>query len=533
MYKVIIADDESDVRDRLVKMVKNIAEDFEIVGIYENGYDALEGCTGLKPDLIITDIKMPYITGLELIKAAKISLPLVKSVIITGYDQFDYAKEAIKLGVLGYISKPISEGELREVLQDAMKKIEDDSNYSKNIKDISLKDKDYLSVVREADFVKLITLKEVPSFLYKKLLSEKVDIYAPAASLVVFDFDADYSSIPFEKITLVDYYLRKFIKEAFSEDYNVCIFQVSENICAYMYGDKMCGLEIMEDRYKMVLAKINKLCSIAISAGISEDSCNPKTRSFRKLYRHAKRALEYRTLLGGNEVIFFPNIARQEVRTTKIDSNEYSNITFELTYGNVDAAKERIACIVDKIYTDQKYLNSLTFVLTNITTALLSSCRNFSELYDNYMTQATIYATVTKAKEKENVINFLNELADRIFEINSKNREKSVDSAMDQVLNYIQVHYKDNDICMEGIGDELGFSISYISQLLKRKDLTFTKYLTSLRMEKAKQLLSDKSKKIINIAMEVGYTDPYYFSHCFKKYYGISPQGYKNNEKAK
>lgn len=100
---------------------------------------------------------------------------------------------------------------------------------------------------------------------------------------------------------------------------------------------------------------------------------------------------------------------------------------------------------------------------------------------------------MTKAKEKENVINFLNELADRIFEINSKNREKSVDSAMDQVLNYIQVHYKDNDICMEGIGDELGFSISYISQLLKRKDLTFTKYLTSLRMEKAKQLLCRKN----------------------------------------
>lgn len=181
MYKVIIADDEIDVRERLVNMVQNISDDFEIVGIFENGYDALENVTKVKPDLIITDIEMPFISGLELIKQAKISLPLVKSIIITGYDKFDYAKEAIKLGVLGYISKPISQEELSEVLESAKAKLSAELSYEASPANLYKDDKDYLNVIRSGDLAKLITLKEIPEFLQKKLISEGVDINAEQA----------------------------------------------------------------------------------------------------------------------------------------------------------------------------------------------------------------------------------------------------------------------------------------------------------------------------------------------------------------
>jgi len=533
MYRVIIADDEIDVRERLVNMVKNISDDFEIVGVFENGYDALENVTKLKTDLIITDIEMPFISGLELIKQAKISLPLVKSIIITGYDKFDYAKEAIKLGVLGYISKPISQDELKEVLENAKSKIVAEVSYGTNTAKIFKEDINYLNVIRSGDLSKLITLKEIPEFLQKKLQSEGVDVNADQAVIAIFDLDADFSSIGFEKISLVNSCLRRFIDQEFSPDYNVAIFERMENTCVYLYGNQLCDIEELEDKFSKIIALINKTCEVNLSAGVSNISCEAKGRNFRKLFRHAKRALEYRTLFGGNDVIFFDNISNQEVKIAKVDDNEYSNLTFDLTYGNIREVKERIAKIVNNIYEDKSFMETITFILTNMTTALLNACRNFTELYDKFMTQDTIYATITKIKEKDNILKFFNELVDTIGQINSRNREKSIDVAMDQVLNYIHIHYCDDNICMEEVSKNLGFSISYISQLLKRRDLTFTKYLTSLRMEKAKKLLNDKNKKIINVAMEVGYTDPYYFSHCFKKYYGVSPQGYKNNGQKK
>lgn len=116
MLKIVIADDESNARDRLSSILKNFSADFEIVGAYANGYDTLEGVLALEPDLLITDIKMPFIDGIEVIKRAKIDLPLLQSIIITGYDSFDFAKQAIDLGVVGYISKPITKDELEVVL---------------------------------------------------------------------------------------------------------------------------------------------------------------------------------------------------------------------------------------------------------------------------------------------------------------------------------------------------------------------------------------------------------------------------------
>ena len=102
MYKLVIVDDEFDVRNRLSQSIKKLDTGFEIVGMYENGLDALEGVNNLNPDLVITDIRMPFMTGIELISKIKETKPLTKAIIITGFDEFDYAKKAIDLGVVGF-----------------------------------------------------------------------------------------------------------------------------------------------------------------------------------------------------------------------------------------------------------------------------------------------------------------------------------------------------------------------------------------------------------------------------------------------
>ena len=147
MYNVIIVDDESSVRERVTGFLERKKDEYKIIGTYENGYDALLGGVPLEPDLIITDIKMPFINGLELIKRAKQELPLVQTIIISGYDDFDYAKQAIDLGVIGYISKPVTFEEIENALSKAKSELDKKLSVDKNIKDLQAKSESVLKIV--------------------------------------------------------------------------------------------------------------------------------------------------------------------------------------------------------------------------------------------------------------------------------------------------------------------------------------------------------------------------------------------------
>ena len=102
---------------------------------------------------------------------------------------------------------------------------------------------------------------------------------------------------------------------------------------------------------------------------------------------------------------------------------------------------------------------------------------------------------------------------------------------LSKIINYIDSHYRDNDLSLELLAEKVDISVSYISAILKKeKNTTFVKYLTTLRMEKAKELLKNPNNKIVDIAESIGFSEPYYFSHSFKKYQGVSPKEYRNNE---
>jgi two-component system response regulator YesN len=175
----------------LLGFLSKKSDEFKVIGSYENGYDAMIGGIPLEPDFIITDIKMPFITGLELIKQAKQELPLVQAIIVSGYDDFDYAKQAIDLGVVGYISKPVTFEEISDALEKA--KVELDKKYSidKNIKDLQEKSESVLKMVQSDDLNKLVTLKSIPANFREKLQADGIEINLPYVLFAIFDSDQD------------------------------------------------------------------------------------------------------------------------------------------------------------------------------------------------------------------------------------------------------------------------------------------------------------------------------------------------------
>lgn len=532
MYKVIIVDDETSVRERLLSLINRIKGSFEVIGVYENGYDALENGIPLNPDLIITDIKMPYVNGIELIKRAKLELPFVQSIIISGFDSFDYAKQAISLGVIGYISKPITFEELNETIEKAKVEIDNKLLLNTNVKDYQTNNDEAMRLIKDSDLCKLITLKTAPNVFKEKLVQDQIDLDYKNIILGVFNNDEESEKITFEDNELISYYLENYLRDELKEaSFNYIVFRNASDYNIFLLSNTHFDIEDIEARFSRIIIKIKKATKISLSIGFSDigEGINSDT-SFRKLYRHACRVLEYRTIIGSNIVLFYDDVDKGQSSTGKIDDNEFKAISYEIVYGKIDNAKDKIHQILNNITLDS-FKSTYFFILNNLLDCLLKSCVNLKMLFNDYMPNVELIQKMVSLKTIDAVINFFDNVVDAIDRINKVSRQTGVDNSFSQIKNFIENNYKNSLLSLEDVANELGFSVSYISAILKKNDVSFTKYLTKVRMEKAKVLLANEDYKIIMVANEVGYEDPYYFSHCFKKYTGISPLEYRNNEK--
>ena len=532
MYKVILVDDETSVRERLLNLVGKLNEDFEIIGVYENGFDALINGVTLNPDLIITDIKMPYIDGITLIQKAKLELPFVQSIIISGFDSFDYAKQAISLGVIGYISKPITFDELKETMEKAKHELDSKLRIDKDLKQLKNTENVALKLIHDSDLCTLLTLKEAPEIFKNKLINDGIDLDYKYLIFGIFDNDTEKENVTFEENENISLYLESYIYDELKDaSFKSIVFRNGNSYNIFLLSNEPFNHEDVEARFSRVVIKMKKGTNVSLSLGFSEtgSGINSDT-SFRKLYRHASRVLEYRTVVGSNIVLFYDDVDKEQTPVGKIDDNDFKAISYEVLYGRIEIAKEKTVKILNNITLDS-FQSTYYFILSNLIDCLLKSCINLQKLFSEYMSNIEIMKNVMNIKTNDTLLNFINNLVDEIDKINKSSRQKGVENSFNRIKDFIENNYTNSLLSLDDVANELGYSVSYTSVILKKNNTSFTKYLTSVRLEKAKILLANPDNKLLMIANEVGYEDPYYFSHCFKKYTGISPLEYRTNEK--
>jgi two-component system response regulator YesN len=527
MYKVLIADDEATVRDRLTDFVGRLPKDFKVVGVYENGYDALLNASALAPDLIITDIKMPFIDGLELIRQTKQELPLVQAIIVSGFDTFDFAKQAIDLGVIGYITKPATFDEVQEALLKAKAELDKRLVIDKNLNDLQAKKESILDMVKVDDLNKLVTLKNLPKNFEAKLKADGIIISKKILGFAVFDTDVSADELSYEKNELVRYYLGQYIDEEFPAGDAFYFSNNGDNSLLFQATDDVTK-EMIQASFARIIAKIEKTCGVSLSVGISDVGDAKDIVSYRKLYRHAKWTLEYRTVIGNNVVLFYDDLASKGVSIGKVDDNDFKNVSYAILYGKLSEAKKLVSKMVETI-TNKEFKDSYFLIINNLLDSILKSCVALDKLYVEYMPHLAIMNEIMGQKNANGLIKTFNALIEKVIAINQEKRISGVDEAFASIRHFIDDNYTTNSLSLDKVADKLGYSVSYISAILKKNDTSFTKYLTQVRMEKAKLLLANPANKVVTIANEVGYDDPYYFSHCFKKYTGVSPLEYRKS----
>ena len=524
MYKLVIVEDEQDIRSRIVRLIEKTGSNFEIAAQYETGIDAYDGIISDPPDLILTDIKIPYIDGIELVKMVRKVLPLIKIIIVTGYNEFDYAKEAANLGVVGFINKPVTAEDLSALLKKAEQALDNEFLTVSNLNQLSSFYESSLPIIKENDLYRLSNMADVPAAFENKLRGNNIRLDYRYFAICMFDFD-EIPDGESERYDIAFSSIKKSTGEDMGEICDYDTFSRYEKLCFILKSEAPIDMNELEQRLERIIQRVGRYSEMPVSVGIS--GVYENSRNFAAMVKEAMRALEYRSIMGGNKVFIFDSFNRPAPNIS-VDDSGIKELGYILHFQPVENSITRINEIKESFARSK---DSLYYVATSILNVLIKACDNLEQLYTHYKGSDNLYRRLFEIKTEEEIFDFLKELTLRIRQLNDTVIVDVVDHNLRKIIAYMETHFADPDISFESLAKEVNFSVSYISALLKKKlNTSFVKMLSGLRIEKAKELLCNPALKLIDIAESLGYNDSYYFSHCFKKYTGLSPKEFRSNE---
>lgn len=346
MYKLVIVEDERDVRQRIHRLILKASCDFEIVGEYENGIDAYDGITATNPDLILTDIKIPYSNGLELAERVRRVHPLVKIIVITGYNEFDYAKQAANLGVLGFVSKPITLEDIQVQLEKAKAVLDSEYLTSTSMSELEAFYAQSLPIIRENDLVQLSNLATVPAAFEKRLNYNQIDLDFPYFAMAVLDFDESTEDAP-DRYELAMASVRGLVADSFNDACAVDLFRRYDKFCLILKSEAPLDLSSIEARLEHLLARASRHSGMPMSAGLSLLFHND--RNFVAMRKQAYHALQYRSVMGGRKVFYYGNTANSLAAPSEIEDSEIKELGYLLRFKSAAACIEALQVIRQKV----------------------------------------------------------------------------------------------------------------------------------------------------------------------------------------
>lgn len=518
MYSVLVVDDEIRQREAIIKSINWEQAGFSVAGDAENGIEALELLEKLEPDLILTDIKMPLMTGLELARKAREIRPATKLVILSGYDDFEYAQEAFKYNVIRYLLKPISASELTEELEKI--KVEMDAEFERLKSGFSNEKTE-------------LRLKKT-EFLLPLLLGTGEDIYteeelknsAKQLGLIVGDNDcytivvSKFKTFTGENCTEahhIDFVNSIVGKYALCESFLVngrIVTLVTSEPEAMSTKLRLPVIELVQSAKKL----FNQKCTI----GISQTVDSPELLSL--ACTQAITARRY-TSDGAGDIRFINDQERKS--SFELENVEKSVYKLEqlLKVGN----KNEISAFLEDMLSE-KSRDSLDYLIVQILAtahrcvSVLSDSDALSELFtsNNFFTSRLSFDF--NGQYKKELISLCLDARDII----SRSQRHESEAICDRALQIINDEYMNEDLSLTDASEKLGVSPNYLSALIKKtKSQNFVALVTERRMKAASDLLLCTSMKIFEVSQKCGYSDQHYFSYCFKKYFGMSPNKYR------
>ncbi len=542
MLKIFLAEDEVVVRETIKRMIPWEELGFELVGEAADGEMALPLLIRQQPDLLITDIKMPFMDGLTLARLAKKEIPGLKVVILSGYDDFNYAKQAIGIGVEDYLLKPITKNALIERLSEIRSRYEHEKTqkeyYEKFQREMQAYEKNSSRDFFEALVGGSMDMMEV----YKRAEKLGLDIVAEAYNVLIFTMNCDedfsgqrdeYSSWEAESLELLENF--------FAGHSSAMLFR--SNI--FSYGVLLKGQrETIEENTRACVDEIRKILSrqdgrrewfLAVGQSVERLS------QIQKSYHTASRAFSQRYLYDEN-ILYYDEMETMEhpggqaetednAYLQKVDVNALNPAILQKFLSN-GLQEETENFVKDYFYAiGQEPMESLVFrnyVILNVRFSVISFIKGLGCDTNEMESADTEEVLAESGKNMESAIAYAKKMISQAIEIRDQNSGNKNRSILRTAVDFIDSHYMDEEISLNTVANVANVSSNHFSALFSQNmGQTFIEYLTTLRMNKAKELLRCTGMRSSEIAGEIGYKDAHYFSYLFKKTQGMTPSDYR------
>lgn len=534
--KVFLVEDEYIVRQGIKNNIDWESHGYDFCGEASDGELALPMIRKLKPDIVITDIKMPFMDGLTLSRLIKKDMPWVEIIILTGYEEFDYAKEAIKIGIAEFLSKPISGDNLIKEMDALSVRIED-KRKERLIKEKYLKEMEESTRKEQRElFQYLVTGTKSMEELLDMAGQTGMDLSALWYNIILLKTKSIHHDEKEYSKSLIELEQR-FIK--LEEEFRILAFD--RNLEGNAFILKADSEKELEESQKNFIGKMEEILSeyahVIYFGGIGQPV--NRLRELSVSFEKASHAFAHRYLveenlfldsanLQGNVYMENEEFSIDDVRPKQLERTKIQEF---LKVGD----REEIIYFVEEFFggLGSKAMKSNIFrqyIIMDVYFVVLEFLENMEIQAEEIVSPDKVASALqTQDGAKEYVIDIIN----KAILQREKHASGKYTDLVENVKRYIEENYADEDLSLNQLAAHVNFSPNHLSTVFSQKTgQPLIKYVSDFRMNKAKELLRCTNKKSSEISIEVGYKDPHYFSYLFKKTQGMTPTEYRVGKKA-
>lgn len=525
-YTLLLVDDEEEVIQIILKKINWEGLGFSVIGHADNGVKALEMVEEYQPDVVITDIKMPYMDGIELCKNIREEYPATKMVFFTGFDEFEYAKEAVHLEIEEYILKPLNAVELTNVLTGLKIKMDREVHDRKSAEILRAHYMESLPFLKANFYTSLVEGKLSEEEISKHLADYGIDFEGPYFGCLLIHTSS--TQVP-EDIDpqLLRTSVYKQVKEYLAERWKVKCFSYMENTVAIASLESEEAVSELTDDCDKFCRYIKRVLGAVVTIGVGQIHENIMELS--DSYLGAREAISYRALYGVSRSINIKEIAPQEKNvSTSANDTELAQLFKMVRLGNEIEIGDMTRQYFKHAFSAETSLRNHHIAVMELVSALYRFAVNNDISEDEFARVTPDSYSKLFDLELGALENWLRSVCLFLHEMIVNARHTSTRTIVDNAKEYIRNNYWEEGISLDEICRTLGVSNSYFSTVFKRETgRSFVGYLTDYRMEKAARLLMETNEKSYVIGKKVGFADPNYFSYVFKRQFGVSPSKYR------
>lgn len=535
LYRIILVDDEEEVRKGIIRKIDWETLGFQVVGDAENGQDALEKIEQLEPNVVMTDIRMPYMDGLTLTSWIRQKYPSVKVLIFSGFDDFEYAQQAIKLNVTEYILKPVNVEELTQILNRVRENLDQEIEQRRDVDRFRESYLNSLPILRELFLNDMVRGNMPAEDIRQKLEEYKIDILGAekwlTAVINVENETAEETGLTLhQEKELIPISVKSLLEDNLKDYCRFTAFNSAVGITLIAAVDGEKKQTSLIDLLGDICKEIKRILQVTVTIGIGYFCMD--LEQLPAAYQSAVDALGYQEIVGTGNIIYINDMEPVSRGKLQLETRDEADLIAAVKFGTREKIEAAARSFASRMESARVHMRQQQVYQMSIINCLIRLMQQQDLDLGAMFGTDEMYGKVIYGNMKPEEFAFvITEVGCRMNEAMNRERDKTAKKVILEAKQYILDHYQDPELSVDVMCRQLHMSPAYFSTVFKRETgQTYIAYLTEVRLDKAVELLNTTDDKTYVIAQKVGYQEQNYFSYVFKKRFGISPTKFRGSQ---